>query len=48
MVPYKQEIILDIDEVDSFLQDRRGAGRGWEVSLVNEMLTQRESFSRVC
>ena len=36
--------LLLIDEVDSFLQDRRGAGHGWEVSLVNEMLTQLESF----
>lgn len=36
--------LLLIDEVDSFLQDRRGAQRGWEVSLVNEMLTQMESF----
>ena len=36
--------LLLIDEVDSFLQDRRGAHRGWEVSLVNEMLTQMESF----
>jgi transitional endoplasmic reticulum ATPase len=39
--------VLLIDEVDSFLQDRRGAERGWEVSLVNEMLTQMESFSGV-
>ena len=39
--------LLLIDEVDSFLQDRRGAERGWEVSLVNEMLTQMESFSGV-
>lgn len=39
--------VLLIDEVDSFLQDRRGAQRGWEVSLVNEMLTQMESFSGV-
>ncbi len=36
--------LLLIDEVDSFLQDRRGAQRGWEISLVNEMLTQMESF----
>lgn len=36
-----------IDEVDSFLQDRRGAQGEWEVSLVNEMLTQMESFSGV-
>jgi transitional endoplasmic reticulum ATPase len=39
--------VLLIDEVDSFLQDRRGAQRGWEVSLVNEMLTQMESFDGV-
>ncbi len=39
--------LLLIDEVDSFLQDRQGAQRGWEVSLVNEMLTQMESFSGV-
>jgi transitional endoplasmic reticulum ATPase len=36
--------ILLIDEADSFLQDRNGAQRGWEVSQVNEMLTQMESF----
>ncbi len=39
--------LLLIDEVDSFLQDRRGAQRSWEVSAVNEMLTQMESFSGV-
>ena len=39
--------VLLIDEVDSFLQDRREAQRGWEVSLVNEMLTQMESFPGV-
>lgn len=39
--------LLLIDEVDSFLQDRRNAERGWEVSLVNEMLTQMESFPGV-
>ncbi len=39
--------LLLIDEVDSFLQDRRGAQRGWEVSMVNEMLTQMESFAGV-
>ena len=37
--------LLLIDEVDSFLRDRRGAHRSWEVSHVNEMLTQIESFS---
>jgi SpoVK/Ycf46/Vps4 family AAA+-type ATPase len=39
--------VLLIDEVDSFLQDRRGAERQWEVSQVNEMLTQMEAFSGV-
>ena len=39
--------VLLIDEVDSFLQDRRGAQHNWEVSEVNEMLTQMESFSGV-
>ncbi len=39
--------LLLIDEVDNFLQDRRGARNSWEISLVNEMLTQMESFSGV-
>ena len=39
--------LLLIDEVDSFLQDRRGAQRSWEVSQVNEMLTQMEAFGGV-
>lgn len=39
--------LLLIDEVDSFLQDRRGAKNSWEVTLVNEMLTQMEAFSGV-
>ncbi len=36
-----------IDEVDSFLSDRRAAQRSWEVSMINEMLTQMESFSGI-
>ena len=39
--------LLMIDEVDSFLRDRRGAETSWEVSAVNEMLTQMESFDGV-
>ena len=39
--------LLLIDEIGSFLQDRRGAKQSWEVSVVNEMLTQMESFSGV-
>jgi SpoVK/Ycf46/Vps4 family AAA+-type ATPase len=33
-----------LDEADSFLADRKGARASWEVSQVNEMLTQMESF----
>lgn len=40
-----EKAILLLDEVDGFLQDRRGAQAGWEVTLVNEMLTQMEAFS---
>ncbi|MBI5901069.1 MAG: AAA family ATPase [Rhodocyclales bacterium] len=39
--------LLLIDEIDSFLQDRRGARHSWEFSQVNEMLTQMESFAGV-
>lgn len=40
----KEEAILLLDEADSFLADRKGARASWEVSQVNEMLTQMESF----
>lgn len=43
----QEKSILMIDEVDSFLRDRRGAEQGWQVNLVNEMLTQMEAFSGV-
>jgi len=39
--------LLMIDELDSFLQDRRKAQHSWEITQVNEMLTQMESFSGV-
>ena len=39
--------VLLIDEVDSFLRDRRGAKADWETRMVNEMLTQMESFSGI-
>jgi transitional endoplasmic reticulum ATPase len=41
------EAILMIDEVDSFLQDRRQAQRSWEVTQVNELLTQMERFEGI-
>ncbi|MGC9185809.1 MAG: AAA family ATPase [Thiomonas sp.] len=36
--------MLLIDEIDSFLQERGKARNGWEITLVNELLTQIESF----
>lgn len=36
--------VLLLDEVDSFLQDRKKASQSWEVTAVNEMLTQMESY----
>jgi transitional endoplasmic reticulum ATPase len=43
----KQGAILLLDEADSLLSDRRDAHRRWEVSQVNEMLTQMESFDGI-
>jgi SpoVK/Ycf46/Vps4 family AAA+-type ATPase len=43
----QDQALLLIDEIDSFLQAREGASRNWEVSLVNEMLTQMEAYSGV-
>ena len=40
----QQGAVLLIDETDSFLQDRANARASWEVSQVNELLTQMESF----
>jgi SpoVK/Ycf46/Vps4 family AAA+-type ATPase len=39
----RKKMLLVIDEADSFLQDRRHAQQSWEVTQVNEMLTQMES-----
>lgn len=43
----EENAILLIDEVDSFLQDRRKASQSWQITEVNEMLTQMESFSGI-
>jgi transitional endoplasmic reticulum ATPase len=41
----KQEgAVLLIDEVDSFLRDRTQTRHSWEVTQINEMLTQIETF----
>lgn len=36
--------VLVIDEADSFLQARQSGGRRWETSMVNEFLTNIESY----
>ncbi len=40
--------ILVIDEADSFIYSRESAARSWEVTLVNEFLTQLEAFRGIC
>jgi len=44
---FEEEAVLLLDEADTFLQDRLGAQRSWEVSQVNEMLTQMEGFEGI-
>jgi SpoVK/Ycf46/Vps4 family AAA+-type ATPase len=43
----QEQAVLLLDEADTFLRDRNGATRNWEVSEVNEMLTQMESFTGI-
>lgn len=43
----RDQAILMLDEMDSFLYDRRSAIRSWEITQCNEMLTQMESFSGI-
>lgn len=43
----QQNALLVLDEADSFLADRRGAHRSWEVTQVNELLIQMEAFDGV-
>ena len=42
-----EKAVLLLDEADSFLQDRRGAQRNYEVTEVNEMLQGMERFAGV-
>lgn len=42
-----ENAILLLDEADSFLQDRGRATKSWEITQVNEMLTQMESFEGI-
>lgn len=43
----RDEAVLLIDEVEGLLQSRAGARQRWEVTQVNEMLTQLEAFHGV-
>ncbi len=43
----RQGAVLLLDEADSFLRDRRHADRAWQVSQVNELLVQMETFHGV-
>ena len=42
-----KKAVLVFDEVDSFLQDRSSVSHNWEITLVNEMLVQMESFDGI-
>ncbi len=41
------DMVLLIDEVDSFLLDRGSSQNSWEITQVNELLVQMESFNGV-
>ena len=43
----QENAVLQFDEVDSFLRDRAHAYRHWEITQVNEMLTQLEHFGGI-
>ena len=42
-----KKAILFLDEADSFLQERGGSEHSWEVTQVNELLTQMENFKGI-
>lgn len=43
----QKSAILLLDEADSFLQQRAKAQNHWEITLVNELLTQLENFEDI-
>ena len=43
----KQKKILLFDEVDSFFRERSYASQSWEITQVNEFLTEIEKFERI-
>ena len=40
----QEKALLLLDEADSFLSERKSAKNSWEITAVNEMLTQMERF----
>lgn len=43
----EKDAVLILDEADTFLRSRESAQRSWEMTMVNEMLTQMESFQGI-
>jgi transitional endoplasmic reticulum ATPase len=43
----QDKAVLMIDEIDSFLQERKTSQHSWEVTAVNEMLTRMEAYNGV-
>lgn len=43
----REGAVLLIDEVDSFLSSRKGHHMSWETRMVNELLTQMETFEGI-
>ena len=43
----EKKAILFLDEADSFLKERGGSEHSWEVTQVNELLTQMENFKGI-
>lgn len=43
---HDEEMLIILDEGETFLQNREGAQRSWEISQVNEMLSQMENHDQ--
>ena len=43
----EKKTVLFLDEADSMIQERAGAGHSWEVTQINELLTQMENFKGI-
>lgn len=42
-----EKAVLLLDEADSFLQDRKKSKHSWEITQVNELLTQMENYNGI-